>query len=159
MAFDHPATDPRVLGERLRAYIRASGKTQAKVAEEIGADPTYISQMVNGRVNWIKSDYFPALVKILSIKEEDVRRLNPAAIIEVSQPAAKTSRERSDVTIAASLLEAAELYGQRFPDLRDQAWQNYLHSFRPHGAIADTPEEWLDLYRDLIKHGITPSRN
>lgn len=71
----------------LREYIRASGKTQAKVAEEIGADPTYVSQMVNGRVNWVKSDYFPALVNTLSIPPQDVRELRPEAVITMASPA------------------------------------------------------------------------
>ena len=58
-----------------------------------------------------------------------------------------------------SLLEAAKLYGGRFPDLHQPAWQAYLSSFKPRGARADSPEEWLDLYRDLAKHGITPGGN
>ena len=61
--------------------------------------------------------------------------------------------------IADSLLEAAEIYGGRFPDLHQPAWQTYLSSFKPRGARADSPEEWLDLYRDLAKHGITPGGN
>ena len=58
-----------------------------------------------------------------------------------------------------SLLEAARLYGGRFPDLLEPTWQKYLTTFKARGAKTDSAEEWLDLYRDLAKHGITPGGN
>lgn len=63
--------------------------------------------------------------------------------------------------IPDSLREAVETYGhtRKYADLLLPEWQNYLASFRPRGATADTPEEWLDLYTDLKKHGITPGGN
>lgn len=58
--------------------------------------------------------------------------------------------------IPPELQEAIELYGHRFADLHDPAWQNYLAGFRNLGIEADTAEDWLDFYRDLSRRGIRP---
>lgn len=72
-------------GPLLRAFIKRSGKLQRQVAEEIGADPTYVSQMVAGRVDWINSGYFSALLKALNISDDEVRQFAPDAVIGSSE--------------------------------------------------------------------------
>jgi len=158
MTHESGLDDPRVLGDRLRQYIRRAGKTQAKVADEVGMDPTYLSQLVNGRVNWVKSDYFRALVNALDIPVDDIAELNPSAVFSVTAEK-QGEQKKPKRPISDSLKEAAAIYGGRFPDLATPLWQDYLESFRPRGLRADTPEAWLDLYRDLAKHGITPGGN
>lgn len=65
-------------------------------------------------------------------------------------------RRQSSTPIPDTLAQAAEIYGKRFPELLEPRWQHYLASFRPRYAKEAEPEVWLDLYRDLSKHGITP---
>lgn len=79
-------------GELLKDFIRRSGKTQRKLADEINADPTYISQMTRGKVNWINSQYFAAIVSALGIRPDEVRELKPESVInfQAVKPATET---------------------------------------------------------------------
>ncbi|MGY2892795.1 helix-turn-helix domain-containing protein [Deinococcus sp. UYEF24] len=158
MAYDASTADPRVLGERLRSYIRASGKTQAKVAEEIGTDPTYVSQLVNGRVNWVKSDYFRRLTAVLGLSVAEIADLNPDLIVSEAEPSEKRYKysagargwkvpKQEPEPIPDSLLEAAALYGdnEEFSGIREYRWQRWMAD-SPHKKRPSTPEEWLGFY-------------
>lgn len=76
----NPGLDDNI---KLRLLIRESGKTQAQIADEVGIDRTYLSQMVTGKVSWTNSRYFPALVQALSMSEAQVKAVKPSAMIMV----------------------------------------------------------------------------
>lgn len=54
------------------------------------------------------------------------------------------------------LKEAVDIYGKRFEDLQDPAWQQYLAGFNWRSGQPKDPEAWLDLYRDLVRAGVEP---
>jgi len=155
-----------LIGEALRERRTSSAvnKRQEDVALDAAVSQKLVSQIERGEQDLRTSglNTILGLLRALKWTLADLQKVtgldlgisDPATDAQLRNVGAMNSPEPK--TVAASLLEAADLYGQRFPDLREQTWQNYLNSFRPHGAVADTPEEWLDLYRDLIKHGITP---
>ncbi|WP_322474693.1 helix-turn-helix transcriptional regulator [Deinococcus sp. AB2017081] len=64
-----------------------------------------------------------------------------------------------DRPLPDALHEAVQLYGKRFPELRDARWQQYLAGFNWREGQPDDPEAWLDLYRDLTRAGIVPGSN
>lgn len=74
----------------LRQLIREVGKTQAQIADELGVDPTYVSQMVNGKVNWRNSMYFPALVTALGLTFRQVQQIRPDAVSDLVSMAVRT---------------------------------------------------------------------
>lgn len=79
-------TDTVTLGKFLRGYLKRRGYTQAKLAETLGVDASYISQMVNGKVSWTASGYFSEIVKTLNISAEEVKEIKPDAFIDFVEP-------------------------------------------------------------------------
>lgn len=57
------------------------------------------------------------------------------------------------------LQSAIDVYGKRFSDLQDPAWQQYMAKFRWRTGQPEDAEAWLDLYRDLSRAGIVPGEN
>ena len=72
------------------------------------------------------------------------------------QPERPAPRARS---LPQALQDAIDLYGKRFEDLRDPAWQQYLAGFNWREGQPDDPEAWLDLYRDLTRAGVVPGES
>jgi transcriptional regulator with XRE-family HTH domain len=164
MAYDPASADPRALGERLRGYIRASGKTQAKVAEEIGTDPTYVSQLVNGRVNWVKSDYFRKLAEVLDLTVEDITELNPDMVIStVSRRVVETTsnpdpfagfpeplyKKRDEIYMPEGLLDAIKMFGDvpEYADLKNPDVQRQLANHRGFDGGPQTAGQWLAFFQ------------
>lgn len=80
----------------------------------------------------------------------------PTAPEPQPQPKAPAQEE---VEIPDGLREAIDLYGSRFSDLQDPAWQRYLAGFNWRTGRPEEPERWLDLYRDLARAGVVPGGN
>ncbi|WP_407570694.1 helix-turn-helix domain-containing protein [Deinococcus altitudinis] len=157
---------PWELGALLKGYIKASGKTQRQIADEAGMPmPTYLSQMANGKVNWVRSDYFPALVRVLGLKEEDVRFLRPEAVIEIPKSIASPEQARPltlqeminnfstqaliDVPLPEGLVKAIEEYGSnpKYAGLNRENVQRQLSLARFYdGRGPQTAVEWLTYY-------------
>lgn len=146
----------------LKSLIRASGKTQAQVAAEIGTDPTYISQMANGKVNWVNSAYFPALVGVLGLNFTQVRSLRPDAITDIAAAAAKAgiathtqppSNETPTHKPTPELAEMLERYAVIDEELREPAWKRYLASIPVGQASA---RDWYELFLKLKSMGLNP---
>lgn len=152
--------DPREAGQILKAARKALGLTQGQVIEAVGIpNQSYLSALENGRYNVANSEYFPALAQHLRLSVEQVREINPSAVITLApdptprQPERLAPRVRS---LPQALQDAIDLYGRRFEDLRDPAWQQYLAGFNWREGQPDDPEAWLDLYRDLTRAGVVP---
>lgn len=156
------ALDKFEAGKLIQRRREQLGYTQDEVVENTTITvATYVSELENGKVSVGRSKHFASLAKYLKLSEDDIRAIQPGAVFSLNSESVSDDAppKRPKRALPDSLLEAAKLYGGRFPDLTEPTWQDYLNSFRPHGAVADTPEEWLDLYRDLVKHGITPGGN
>ncbi|PJI55217.1 hypothetical protein CTI14_06835 [Methylobacterium radiotolerans] len=70
--------------ERLRTYIKRTGKTQRQIAEEAGIpQPSYLSHMVNGRVNWVESHYFSHLASALGLTFREIQELRPDSVTQM----------------------------------------------------------------------------
>jgi len=166
-----PPVNPQaaLIGEVLRERRTSSAvnKRQEDVALDAAVSQKLVSQIERGEQD-LRTSGLNTILGLLRALKWTLADLQKVTGLDLGVSELATDGQRGSAittpvpetkSITASLLEAAELYGHRFPDLREQSWQIYLNSFRPRGAIADTPEEWLDLYRDLVKHGITPDIN
>ncbi len=164
-----PPVNPQaaLIGDALRERRTSAvvNKRQEDVALDANISQKLVSQIERGEQD-LRTSGLNTILGLLRALQWTLADLQQATGIDLgtadSQDAGITESSRPEATakpVPASLLEAAELYGGRFPDLREPSWQAYLGSFRPRGAKADSPEEWLDLYRDLAKHGITPGGN
>ena len=157
-----PDKSPVELGELLKGYITRSGKTQRKLAEEAGIpNPSYLSHMANGRINWVESDYFRKLATALDLSVAEIQALNPDIVIstvsEEAEPISYSAGARgwkvpkqAPEPIPDSLLEAAKLYGENaeFAGIREYRWQRWMTD-SPHKHRPSTPEEWLSFYMSV----------
>lgn len=69
-------------GEKLERYLKRVGMQQKELAMRVGVEPSYISRLVTDRVNWVTSKYFGQIATALRLNDDEVRELNPAAVVE-----------------------------------------------------------------------------
>lgn len=145
------------LAELLKAYIARSKKTQRQIAEEAGVpNPSYLSHMANGRVNWVESDYFRPIATALGLKTHEIAELKPDLIV-TERPLTDAERrgwvlpEEEEPEIPEALQIAAEKYGHgENAGLAEREWLLELADldFREE---PETPEDWLAIYSRLSK--------
>lgn len=97
---------------KLKILIRNSGKTQAQIADEIGVDRTYMSQLATGKVSWVNSSYFGALTKALGMTDDQIKAVKPSAVIESN----------------AKIVNPTEIimFASRIPS-KDDAFDSFMH--------------------------------
>ena len=94
------------LGSLLRKYIQRSSKTQRQVADEVGiGQPSYVSHMANGRVNWVESEYFPKLAEALSLTVDEVKELRPEVIV-IAAPVASSAAAAEYVQVRINIMSS-----------------------------------------------------
>lgn len=148
----------------LRALIKASGKTQSQIADEIGVDRTYVSQMVNNKVNWTNSAYFPALVSALGLTFRQVEKLRPDAVTQLMAAAIQAGdsitrsgppippvvpHRETPVTIPPELQQVIDEHGGTYPELRDPTIQKIIAAPRNFGGPDNGPQtaqDWLEYF-------------
>lgn len=87
------------------------------------------------------------LAELATAAGYDVEDLRPAASPEVTQDEKPTQE----------LLDAARIFGDEVPALRDPDWQAFLMSFRfRRGKEGRTALQWLEMYRALEQMGVVP---
>ena len=149
------------LAELLKAYIARSKKTQRQIAEEAGVpNPSYLSHMANGRVNWVESDYFRPIATALGLKTHEIAELKPDLIV-TERPLTDAERraegaifpaapfEQSDeLYLPEGLREAIETFGDlpKYAALRDPTVQRQVALGRRFDGGPETAEEWLTFY-------------
>lgn len=134
------------LGDILKGYISRSKKTQRQISEEVGMpNPSYLSHMANGRINWVESDYFRPLADALGLKTEEVAELKPDLIISSTL---SPDPEPPGRVLPPSLMEAIEEYGDLHPALRKPRVQEQLALVRHWDGGPKTAQDWLDFYLD-----------
>lgn len=134
------------VAELLKSYIRRATKTQAQLADELGVDKTYMSQLATGKVNWVNSSYFGALVKALGLKEHEVKALKPEAVIELAP-------DPNQSAIDLVKMGAEPINGEYpVPLLGDVAAGGRMDTFIP----VENAEEWIDAGRGLaMRYGLS----
>lgn len=78
---------------------------------------------------------------------------------QVIHRARSSQPESESIFLPDTLREAIDLYGSRYPDLLNPAWQRYLASIRFRDGTPTEPGRWLDVYRDLIRNDVVPGEN
>lgn len=153
-----PSRSVAELAEMLKGYIARSKKTQRQIAEEAGVpNPSYLSHMANGRINWVESDYFRPIATALGLKTQEIAELKPDLIL-TERPLTDAERrgwvlpeEDAEPEIPPALQIAAEKYGHGDnAPLAERRWLVELADldFREE---PETPEDWLAIYSRLSK--------
>lgn len=149
--------DPRDAGQILKQARKARGLTQGQVIEAVGIpNQSYLSALENGRYNVANSEYFPALAQLLRLTVEQVRAINPSAVITVSSepsprsgPLVKPRLPEVEVRleVPSGLQEAIEKYGDDYPELHLEANQRALTSLHRYGGANDlSSKEWFEVF-------------
>lgn len=153
------------LAEILKGYIQRSGKTQRQVAEEAGVpNPSYLSHMANGRINWIESDYFRPLTIALGMKVAEIAELKPDLILTPDEPALAPRRGPPippvvgpvdvPLEIPNELQELIDEYGDRpgYEALRNRKSLQTLSVHRAYLGEEDGPQtadQWHEYFLSL----------
>ncbi|GAA5504278.1 hypothetical protein Dxin01_04047 [Deinococcus xinjiangensis] len=148
-------------GEIIKRAREAIPLTQDQVAEKLNVDKSYISKLEGGLHHAGRSKYFPQLVEVLKIEPDDVRRLNPGAVVAgpmIDPPLGDAERHQAKPPrqLPDGLIEAIQKYGSVAPDLQQGQWQQFLAGFRPRNMDEKDADDWYDFYRNLVKFDIKP---
>lgn len=137
----------REAGEKLAAYLKRARKQQKELAAELGVEPSYISRMVKGHINWTTGQYFGQIASRLELLDHEIKELNPAAVVEITGRPVPDQDAHPDIPPA--LLEAAELYKSIDPRIADPAVQLALSRAGYFGGGPETPQDWIRYFNDV----------
>ncbi|MPY66676.1 helix-turn-helix transcriptional regulator [Deinococcus sp. SDU3-2] len=133
-------------GEFLRRKLRERGLTQAQLAARAGIpDPGYLSHLLKGRVNVAGSKYLRAIAGVLGLTAGELRRINPALVVEeVALPALPSP------DIPEGLREAGERYAAVDPLIAHPKVQAALaQAGNFYGRGPQTAPEWFRYFTSV----------
>lgn len=137
------ALTPAEAGALLRRRREARGLSQEQVAAALGLrSANYLSYLETGKVNLARSKYFGPLAGLLSFSADEIEAVAPALRLSIPDTP----------PMPGALQAAVAEYGDKFPELRDPAWQDTLAGARFRGGGPETPEDWLDYYRFICRY-------
>lgn len=165
-----PITDSREAGRFLKQKIKEKGFLIKDVAERISADPSYMSHLLSGRVSVVDSEYFAPMVKLLGLTIEEVKALNPSAVITVAQPTESepsafdpralfhppAQRQREKRPLWPNLAVMIEEKQERYPQLRETRWQQHLNQTRFANGQDPDPDGWFEMYQAMRRNNVEP---
>ena len=146
--------DAKTAGKLIQEHRKKRSLTQEQVVDRSTVpNAQYLSALENGRYDVRNSEHFKSLVQVLNLTVDDVRELNPDAVIEVSTPAARGpipppyAPVDLPLEISPALQEVIDIHGDRYPELHDQAALRKLtrHHFFDGNEI-ETADQWLDFF-------------
>lgn len=143
----HMVFSAREAGEKLATYLKRARKQQKELAAELGVEPSYISRMVKGHINWTTGQYFGQIASRLELLDHEIKELNPAAVVEITERVTPDRDAHPDIPPA--LLEAAELYQAIDPRIADPAVQLALSRAGYFGGGPETPQDWIRYFNDV----------
>ena len=155
--------DPREAGAILKKARNKLGLTQGQVIEAVGIpNQSYLSALENGRYNVANSEYLPLLAQVLKLTVEEVKAINPAAVITLAAPEPKPAPRRggppippvipfreTPISIPPELEEMVEKHGDDYPVLKTERMQRMLAAPRNFGGAEvgpQTAEDWFDYW-------------
>ena len=139
-------------GDRLAVYLKRAKMQQKELANALGIEPSYISRMVKGHINWTTGQYFGQIASRLELKDHEIKALNPAAVVEiVGAPTSVPPAADATVapTIPQALLDAAALYKDIDPRIANPDVQLALARAGYFGGGPETPQDWIRYFNDV----------
>lgn len=139
-------------GDRLAEYLKRAKMQQKELAQALGVEPSYISRMVKGHINWTTGQYFGQIASRLQLKDHEIKALNPAAVVEMME-APRGTPPAADAAVAPvipqALLDAATLYRDIDPRIADPSVQLALARAGYFGGGPETPQDWIRYFNDV----------
>lgn len=137
-------------GKKLERYLARAEMQQKDLAVKLGVEASYISRMVNDRIGWVNGRYFGQIASILRLKDDEIRELNPAAVVNII-PNAPTDPDQSARDLVK--MGAEPIIGEYLvPILGDVAAGGRMDTFIP----VENAEEWIDAGRGLaMRYGLS----
>lgn len=146
----------------MQGHRKRRGLTQDQAVEQSTVPtPQYLSALENGRYDIRNSDHFQSLVTLYGLTVEQVREVNPGAVVEAAPSESDTPRRKgppvppvvpfreTPITIPRELQEMVEKHGNDYPILRTAHMQRMLAAPRAHGGPEvgpQTAEDWFDYW-------------
>ena len=155
--------DKFAAGELIRKRREDKGLTQEQVVEATTVPvAAYLSELENGKVSVGRSKHFPSLASYLNLSEDDIRAINPSAVITVAAPEPASAPRRpgppippvipfreTPISVPRELLEMVEKHGDAYPVLKTERMQRMLAAPRNFGGAEvgpQTAEDWFDYW-------------
>lgn len=139
-------------GHKLAEYLRRSKMQQKELAAALGVEPSYISRMVKGHINWTMGKHFGQIASKLALADHEIKMLHPASVVEIVQSSNMTqasAAEDAGPEIPPALLEAAAMYAQIDARIMDPAVQLALARAGYFGGGPQTPQDWIRYFNDV----------
>ena len=134
-------------GEKLAYYLRRAGMQQKELAAAINVEASYISRMVKGHINWTTGQYFGKIASLLRLRDDEIKALNLAAVVEVTSAGPEPLPPLIDeVPIPDELVKAGELYKDLDPLIAKREVQLQLAHAGFFGAGPRTAAEWFSYF-------------
>lgn len=159
--------DKFAAGELLRKKREQLGLTQEQVVEATTVPvAAYLSELENGKVNLARSKHFSSLAAHLRFTEEEIRSINPSAVITVTAPEPAfdpkslfhppTQRRREKRSLWPNLAAMIEEKQEKHPPLREMRWQQHMNQTRFSGGREPDPEGWFEMYQTMRRNNVEP---
>lgn len=144
-------------GSKLAEYLKRIKMQQKELALFLDIEPSYISRMVKGHINWTTGQYFGKIASYLRLNENEIRALNPAAVVELISDSLnqedRISIKKESEIIPQSLLEAAEIYQKIDHLIADKDVQSILAMAKNFKNPPKTSQDWIRYFND-VRHWI-----
>ncbi|AFD28199.1 helix-turn-helix domain-containing protein [Deinococcus gobiensis] len=139
-----------VAGERLAAYLKRAQMQQKDLAIHLGIEPSYVSRMVKGHVNWTTGQYFGQIASKLHLLDTEIKELNQAVVIEIAtHEGSSQSFRREESDLSEELKKAVEIYKSIDPLIEDLHVQMALAQAGSFKGGPKTTQEWIIYFNDI----------
>lgn len=135
-------------GEQLGLYLERIQMTRRQLAELLGVDLSYITKLIEDRVNWVSSGHFKQIAEILCLTDVEIETLKVADRSRAHKGTLRSQRPSPELD---------EMFSKYMPtnkDLRDPAWRNFLTSIKT--KATNTADDWYVLFLKLKSMGVEP---
>ena len=144
-------------GALVKQRRKERGLTQEQLVEKTGlSSQSYLSALEKGRYHIGRSEHFGAVAQALSLSAEDVKAINPSAVITLAAPPRKgppvppvVPFRDTPVTIPRELQEMIDKHSGQYPMLLDPTIQRIIAAPRNFGgpdAGPQTAEDWFEYW-------------
>gem|GEM_PF-5208391 len=144
----------------LRLRRVALGKSQEAVALDSGIlNQTTVSELEGGRYELanLTAARLAGLAKGLNWTLAELEAATGIDLGLASYEEKRTTIQRRTPLELSPALEKMIVDRRSIaPELDEYRWRSYLSRMRFRGPKPENPDQWWDIYRDLVRHGIEP---
>lgn len=131
-----PKLDKHAAGALIRKRREERGLTQENVVDNTTVpNAGYLSKIESGGINPARTKHLLSIAEFVGLSEDDLIKIMPMAAFS----APESSEKKEDRAIPPALLDAIDMFGDKYPELKTREWQQFLVGFRSRNPKEKTP--------------------